>query len=987
LNNTGQSGGTPDADIDAPEAWEISKGGFSGLGDTIVVAIVDGGCELTHSDLDYWYNHREIPNNGIDDDLNGYVDDYRGWNAYGNNGTIPSSSHGTHVAGITGAKGNNSLGVAGVNWYVKTMPIAASSSSEAVVILGYGYVLEMRSLYNETNGQYGAFVVATNASFGVDNGQPANFPLWCAIYDSLGVQGVISCGATANANTNIDEVGDIPTACPSPYLITVTNTTNTDAKNSGAAYGLTTIDLGAPGTSVLSTYTGNGYSSLTGTSMATPQVTGVVALMVSAANSVLINQYKTNPGPTALQFKQMLLDNTDPVPSLLGKTVTGGRLNALNAVLAVSADPDTIAPGAITDLAVTDTTSNSLTLQWIVPSDSSLGGVIMYDVRKSTSPITPENFSSTTAIPFTSAPSPAGGTEVLNISGLNFASTYYFAVKSMDRWGNTSSISNVCSGTTFQAPLVSVTPAGITKILSQGVVLKDTVRISNISTNTSTLNFQVGYNNNNFPAGFVLTNLLPDEKNITEDKNNPSEIKFGFRGSGGPDYFGYKWIDSNEPSGPAFVWNDISASGTLLTSWTQVSSTWNAKDEGFSGPINFNFKLYGVQNTQLFVNSNGYITFTAPTTVSYSNASIPTAAAPNGYVAAFWDDLDGSTQGNVYYKTEGDKIIIQYDDWGRYNSSSDHYTFQIVLYSSGRVLFYYKTMTGIINSATIGIENQAGNGGLPVVYNLNYISNNLAVIIQAEPDWLSGPSMSGTLLNNNTALVELTFRTEDYPVGNYSMDMIITSNDPVNDSIVVPVNLTILQIPVELTSFEAAAERNNVILRWAASTETNNDGFKIERSPVNSDGRTIYEETGFVKGKGTTTENTNYSFTDKNVNPGKYYYRLKQVDFSGDFKYSPVVEVDLTLPYEFSLYQNYPNPFNPLTTIEYSIPEKADVQISLYSILGDKILDINNSVEEPGYKKLVFNASDLSSGVYFYTITAKAENNVFRASRKMVIMK
>ena len=116
-HNTGQNGGTPDADIDAPEAWDITTGGVNALGDTIVVAVVDGGMMLNHTDLvpNLWINHNEIPGNGIDDDNNGYVDDINGWDAYSSDGSIPGSGHGTHVAGIIGAKGNNGSMVAGVN--------------------------------------------------------------------------------------------------------------------------------------------------------------------------------------------------------------------------------------------------------------------------------------------------------------------------------------------------------------------------------------------------------------------------------------------------------------------------------------------------------------------------------------------------------------------------------------------------------------------------------------------------------------------------------------------------------------------------------------------------------------------------------------------------------------------------------------------------------------------------------------------------------
>jgi subtilisin family serine protease len=336
LHNTGQSGGTPDADIDAPEAWDISTGGVTALGDTIVVAIVDGGCQLNHPDLNYWYNWNEIPGNSIDDDGNGYVDDFRGWNAYNNSPNVPSDYHGTHVSGIAGANGNNNTGVAGENWDVKIMPIAGSSGVEATVVAAYAYVLELRAQYNETNGALGAFVVATNSSFGVDYGQPEDYPLWCAMYDSMGVQGILSCAATANLNINIDIVGDIPTACPSEWMIAVTNTTRFDVKNSGAAYGLTTIDLGAPGTSILSTVTGSGYSTLTGTSMATPMVAGAIALLFSAADSTRILQYKNDPPGGAIAFRDILFEGVDTIPSLVGITVTGGRLNVYNAAMLIS---------------------------------------------------------------------------------------------------------------------------------------------------------------------------------------------------------------------------------------------------------------------------------------------------------------------------------------------------------------------------------------------------------------------------------------------------------------------------------------------------------------------------------------------------------------------------------------------------------------------------------------------------------------------------
>jgi hypothetical protein len=333
MNNTGQSG-IADSDIDAIEAWEISTGGMTSTGDTIVVAVLDAGFYLQHEDINFWKNYKEIPANSIDDDSNGYVDDYNGWNAINNNGNISSDDHGTHVSGTVGAIGNNNKGVTGVNWNVKVMAIEGSTELESEAVRGYTYVYKQRKLYNESNGLQGTFVVSTNASFGVDYGKPANYPLWCAIYDTCGKAGILSAGATANLNIDIDVKSDIPTACPSDYLISVTNTNSSDVKYSGAAYGAKTIDIGAPGTGIWSTLPGNVYggNSWTGTSMASPHVAGAVALMISAASPALISQYKLYPDSFAKIFKDWMLCSADPNTSLTNKTVSNGRLNLFGAL-------------------------------------------------------------------------------------------------------------------------------------------------------------------------------------------------------------------------------------------------------------------------------------------------------------------------------------------------------------------------------------------------------------------------------------------------------------------------------------------------------------------------------------------------------------------------------------------------------------------------------------------------------------------------------
>ena len=316
-----------------PQAWnEFTTGGITSTGDTIVVAVIDSGTDWIHEDLTCWVNTHEIPNNGIDDDGNGYIDDYHGWNAYNHNGYVSSSSHGTHVSGIIGAIGDNGKGVCGVNWDVRIMPICGSSGNESIVVEAYAYALEMRARYNETNGEEGAFIVATNSSFGVDYGNPDDYPIWCSMYDEMGNVGILSCGAGPNLNVNVDVVGDVPSTCPGDYLIGITNTTSDDVKYGSAGYGINNIDIGAPGTAIYSTTPNNSYGNMTGTSMATPQVTGTIALMYAALPVEMMQACKSTPASFCLTMKHHLLEGADHLPSLEGLVADARRLNAYGAI-------------------------------------------------------------------------------------------------------------------------------------------------------------------------------------------------------------------------------------------------------------------------------------------------------------------------------------------------------------------------------------------------------------------------------------------------------------------------------------------------------------------------------------------------------------------------------------------------------------------------------------------------------------------------------
>ena len=334
--NTGQVvGATSGADLDIDLAWDVTQGGTTPRGDTIVVCIIDNGQETTHEDFEdnLWINHSEIPNNGLDDDGNGFVDDYRGWNVSRDNDEIDAENfHGTPVAGIIGAKGNNGKGVAGVNWNIKLMIVTSDfPSTEAEVLQAYGYALAARKRYNETNGREGAFVVATNASWGIPNARPEDSPIWCSFYDQLGLEGILNVVATDNSELNVDEDGDMPSSCPSDYIISVTNVGADGQKVRGAGFGKTMVDLGAFGgersSGAWTVSTSNQYGPFDGTSASTPHVSGALALLYAAPCPSISELALADPAVNALIVKDLLLKSVIPNPSLQDLTVTGGHLN------------------------------------------------------------------------------------------------------------------------------------------------------------------------------------------------------------------------------------------------------------------------------------------------------------------------------------------------------------------------------------------------------------------------------------------------------------------------------------------------------------------------------------------------------------------------------------------------------------------------------------------------------------------------------------
>jgi len=313
LHNTGQSGGTADADIDAPEAWTIATGAHH-----IVVGVIDTGIDTDHPDLaaNIWINPGEIQGDNIDNDNNGFIDDIHGWDFYGDD-SDPSddNSHGTHVSGTIAAVGNNATGVVGVCWQATLVALkflgagGSGTHSDAADALMYAAALKRNGI---------ATVRLTSNSWG--GGGPSQ-----VLEDSISeneMEDILFVAAAGNDASDNDAQPHHPSSYTNNSVISVASTDRNDLLSGFSNYGAISVDLGAPGSSIYSTVPNNGYGNKSGTSMATPQVAGVIALMYSVA-----------PGATVSEIKDALFDGTDPIPALTGKCVTGGRLNAHKAIL------------------------------------------------------------------------------------------------------------------------------------------------------------------------------------------------------------------------------------------------------------------------------------------------------------------------------------------------------------------------------------------------------------------------------------------------------------------------------------------------------------------------------------------------------------------------------------------------------------------------------------------------------------------------------
>ncbi|MFW6347466.1 MAG: S8 family serine peptidase, partial [Cyclonatronaceae bacterium] len=765
-NNTGQTGGTEGADINLFSAWDVTTGSSD-----VIVQVMDSGFDLNHPDLDgiLWEN----PNSGPG---NGYDGDDHGWNFVNDTSDIQDQNgHGTHVSGTIAARNDNGVGVSG---------IAGGTADEA------GVRIMVSRVFSGTSDTPGGF--PEGFVYGADNGAAISNNSWGgggfsqvlndaityfidnAGYDADGnpvgpVQGgVVFFAAGNNGSGNPSE----PIAS-NPDVIAVASTGHNDQKAWYSQYG-DWIDISAPGgetntvetEGVLSTVIG-GYGFYQGTSMASPHAAGVAALIASAFPGLENEELYAR-----MEFT--VDDIEDANPDYQGQMGVG-RINAFRAL----EEDDGVPPATVTDLEpVGLPAENYIDLAWTAPGSSgNEGQVFRYDIRYSTSPITEANFEDAEEFEFTGNPLVAGETEEIRVSDLEPQTTYYFALTARDFFGNVSDISNVATETTDGSPEILVDPTQLSAEVELGSTEEETLTITNTGEGLLTYAFP------NFASALAMERGVENDvsriygtTNLAKGERDSRSGHPVLLGAGGPDAFGYQWIDSNEGGGPGFNWMDISEMGDEVTA---IAGTW---DGNTVIDLPFEFPFYDETHTQATVSVNGWLNFTGYTDGGFTNQEIPDASTPNGLIAAFWDDLDMRETGAVYTYEDGERFIIQWDEVPKSFDGTDPLTFQIILESSGSITYQYLEVGGVVDASTVGIENHEGTDGLQVAFNTNYLENNLAVRFATAPDWASISPAEGSIPVGESQEVTVTFDATELVAGVYSADVSLASNDLDNPS-------------------------------------------------------------------------------------------------------------------------------------------------------------------------------------------------------------
>jgi len=470
-------------------------------------------------------------------------------------------------------------------------------------------------------------------------------------------------------------------------------------------------------------------------------------------------------------------------------------------------------------------------------------------------------------------------------------------------------------------------------------------------------------------------------------------------------------------------------SGSTIMAYAGICSPQNLQNnsDAYFHVVNFDemvsFTNFGSGSGCAVITNTGNSapTVVVPTGGFYIPKSTPfsltgSATDPNGDALTYcWEEFDLGPAG-APGTPSGNAPIFR--SWNPSTSSTRYFPRLVNLLNNTTVIgeilpTYARTLTFRL----VARDNKLGGGGVDYAQVQFNVDNNSGPFALTSPNtnvnWAGSSSQTVTWNVTNTNVAPVNCANVNILLstnGGQTFPTMLLANTPNDGSEVVTipntpttqarikveavgniffdlsnVNFIIEEaIPVELLSFVAQRTDAGVELIWKTATETNNSGFTIERSRDEEN----FTQIGFVSGRGTTTEITNYNYLDSEIETGKYYYRLKQTDFDGTFKYLNVVLVDVGLPKQFQLSQNHPNPFNPTTTVKFQLPVDANVRIELFNSIGQKVSELLNSDLSGGVHEVTFEGSNLSSGIYYYTMNAVGKDGKnFTSTKKMILMK
>jgi len=807
------------ADIDMPEAWARFTGS-----EEVIVAVIDTGCYYYHPDLvqNIWVNEAELYGEaGVDDDGNGYIDDIYGWDFYHYDNTVfdwgeyrktggLNDAHGTHCAGTIGGVGNNSIGVAGVNWNVKIMPLKflgpdGGYTSDAILAIEYAM----------NNGAK----VMSNSWGGGGYSQ--------ALKEAIEASGILFIAAAGNSGRDNDVIPHYPSSYDCPNIITVAASMQNDKPCDyagwwGTNYGATSVHVFAPGGYILSTVPPDpapsptdppkeAYEFYYGTSMATPHVSGIAALLVGKYPDM--PQYPGAHGWSEgdMTVREAIINTVERKPAFEGKCTTGGRVNALYA-LALSRPPEVVSATATPTKG-----APPLTVEFSAVGSDPEGRIadMWWDFGDGSDPVHECETSHT----YTELGQYDASFHVVDDAGLEAV-----AVIPVD---------------VFLPPQIGIAPVDIEADLNWDETDTKTFTITNsgIGELRYSIDLQLGGHRPAMADGV------------------------GALGMGGSDEYGYVWLDSNHEGGPVFEWCDISAIGTKVEL---------GDDDQTTVDLPFEFEFYGQPKNAVTISSNGYLTFGASGT-KYSNTYIPNRAEPNDLIAVFWDDLRPDRGGNIYVYGDRDRFIVQYQDVPR-GSSGPYYTFQVIVAAEGHILYQYLSMPGTrLDEATIGIEDVSGLDGLQVAFNEEYVTDNLAILFV--PKWVEIEPIQGVIQPGESQDIEVLFSANRLPKGRWDATAVVRSNDLENPELPVGMNLNVNSIlapviqsiaarpwvgmpPLEVKFSATAVDRDGEIVDivWDFG-----DGSELVRGDLSP--KHIYAAEGNYKAKLAVTDDDGLSST------------------------------------------------------------------------------------------------------------------------------